>query len=170
MGRTRQTIIVESLNELQAHRSKVSSFKLSKKLESLLLIKSNRYARLEEVALHLGINIATLHRWLAIYREKGLQNFLQPETRNKPSKFITAEIHEGLQKCLNTTENSFWGFKDAQDWVKATYGVTIEYQLLWNYMTKKLGAKLKIPRRVHINKDAAAEQSFLKTPRHTKAD
>ncbi len=85
---------------------------------------------------------------------------LKTKKRKRNSNFITPEIHKGLKERLQNLKTSFNGFWNAQQWIKDTYGFDVEYQLLWHYMTYKLKAKLKIPRRSNIKKDSEATAAF----------
>jgi transposase len=163
MGRTRQTQIKECLNTLNSYKQKTLNYKSSKKLDLLLLISENLYDTLEEIAGHLSISIATLHRWLYKYREVGIDQYLSPEIRDRDSKLITPKIHQALADRLHDPEKSFNGFKDAQDWLKQEFDLDIEYQWLWKYMTTKLEAKLKVPRKTNVNKNQEASADFFKT-------
>jgi len=64
MRKVLQTKISESVEILKSHKSKVYSYKSSKRLDSLLLLKRNDYSRLEDLAIELEISITTLRRWL----------------------------------------------------------------------------------------------------------
>ncbi|MEM6722375.1 MAG: winged helix-turn-helix domain-containing protein [Bacteroidota bacterium] len=163
MGRTRQTEIKESLSTLDSYKQKALNYKASKKLDLLLLISTDTYGTLEEIATHLSISIATLHRWLYKYRAVGINQYLSPEIRDRNSKLITPDIHRALADRLHDPEKSFNGFKDAQDWLKQEFGLDIEYQWLWKYMTTKLEAKLKVPRKTNVHKDEEASADFFKT-------
>jgi len=163
MGKVLETEISESVEILKSHKSKVDNYKSSKRLDSLLLLKRNDYSRLEDLAIELEISVTTLRRWLNRYKSVGLTTFLKKETRNRPYSIITPEIHEGLKKRLSDPDNPFNGFWDAQNWIKETYGVEVNYKSLWKHITTKLDGRLKIPRKSHIKKDPQAKEAFLKT-------
>lgn len=163
MGKKSTTIIGESLAELQNLRPKQMTLNNSKRLESLILLKSEQFSTLDAIAKSLQINPSTLDSWLSIYRKGGIEVLLKQKKRIRTSKFITPAIHKALEERLRDPENSFNGFRDAQQWIKETYKVDISYQLLWHYMTHKLDAKIKIPRRSNIKKDPEATTAFLKT-------
>ena len=164
MGKNSTTVIKESLKALFNLRPKQITLSNSKRLESLILLKRGQFNTLESLAGSLFISPSTLDKWLFIYRKEGIDVLLKTKSRKRDSKFITPAIHKGLEQRLNDPENSFNGFWDAQQWIKDTYGVDVEYQLLWHYMTHKLDAKIKIPRRSNINKNPEATAAFLKTP------
>ena len=164
MGKVLSTPILESLEELKSYKNKVDNYKSSKQLDCLVLLKSNNYLRLEELALELDISVTTLRRWLNKYRSQGISNFLKKDTRNRPYSIISTEINEGLKKRLHDPENSFNGFWDAQNWVEETYGVKVNYKSLWSHINHKLNGSLKTPRKSNVKKDKEAEADFLKTP------
>ncbi len=158
------TVIKESIKELQELRPKQTTISNSKRLESLILYKSAQFDTLDSISKGLSISASTLDKWLSIYRKEGIDILLKIKKRKRNSKFITPEIHKGLKERVQNPKTFFNGFWDAQQWIKDTYGVDVEYQLLWHYMTYKLKAKLKIPRRSNIKKDSEATAAFLKTP------
>ena len=162
MGRRATTIVTESLEELYNLRPKQMSLNNSKRLESLILYKTGGFNTLECLAKHLLINPSTLDNWLSIYRKEGIEVLLKTKKRKGKSKFITPVIHKALEDRLKDPENSFNGFWDAKQWIKESFDVDIEYQLLWHYMTHKLKAKIKIPRKSNIKKDLEARDAFLK--------
>ena len=164
MGKVLKTEIKESIDSLNNYKTKIDNYKSSKRLDSLIFLKTNSYSRLEELALELNISISTLRLWLNNYRINGIEEFLKKDTRNRPYSIITPLIHEGLKKRLNDPENSFNGFWDAQNWIKETYGVEVNYKSLWSHITHKLGGRLKRPRKSNVKKDSEAEKAFLKTP------
>jgi len=164
MGKVLNTPILESLDSLKGYKSKIDNYKSSKRLDSLILLKTKQYNRLEVLALELDISVSTLRIWLNNYKNQGISLFLKKDTRNRPYTIITPEIHEGLKKRLNDPENSFNGFWDAQQWIAQTYGVQVNYKSLWSHITHKLNGTLKKPRKSNIKKDVEAEKAFLKTP------
>ncbi len=111
----------------------------------------------------LGISLSTVRRWLNKYRSVGLDEYLKKDSRKSSSSIITPEIHDGLKSRLEDPLNSFNGFWDAQQWVKETYGVQVNYKTLCSYITDKLGGRIKVPRKSNIKKDKEAEAKFFKT-------
>jgi len=89
---------------------------------------------------------------------------LLDKPKNKRSKIITTEIHQGLEQRAKDPQNPFRGYWDAQNWVKREYGVEIKYQRIREYLIKHFKTKTKSPRKSHIKKDKQAEEAFLKTP------
>jgi len=123
MGRQRKFKIDQSVEHLKSYKAEITDYQGSQQLNALILIKSGQYATLEEVALHLGVSNRTLQRWLKRYREDGLERLLSPLTRNKPSKFITPEIHQQLKQRLGSKDNPFSGYVEVQQWLEKTHHV-----------------------------------------------
>ena len=163
MGRHRKFNIDQSVEDLKSYKVKITDYRSSQQLNALILIKSDEYTTLEEVASHLGVSHRTLQRWLKRYREHGLERLLSPLTRNKPSKVITPEIHKELEQRLLSKDNPFSSYVEVQQWLEKTHHVKIGYKWLWAYMTTKMNSKLKVPRKVNVKKQPDAEDSFFKT-------
>lgn len=163
MGKVLNTPILESIDYLNSQKSKVDNYKSSKKLDCLILLKSGDYTDLKDLSDDLGISLSTVRRWLNKYRSQGLNVYLEKYRRKRTSSIITSEIHDGLKSRLEDPLDSFKGFWDAQQWVKDTYGVEVNYKTLWSYITDKLGGRIKVPRKSNIKKDKEAEAEFFKT-------
>ena len=163
MGKVFNTSIEESLDYLKTYKSQVNNYKSSKRLDCLIFLKSEEYIGLEGLSTDLKVSLSTVRRWLNNYKEVGLSEYLKKDTRKRPSSVITPEIHEGLKERLEDSKNSFNGFWDAQQWIKQTYGVEVNYKTLWSHITHKLNGRLKVPRKSNIKKDKEAEVDFFKT-------
>ena len=163
MGRKLRTTVTESTDHLSLLKRKQTTLRNVRKVEVLLLLKTEVFSKLDDIAKSLCISASTLDKWLRIYREHGISEYLSPIKPKRKSKLITAEIRSGLEKRLCDPEGSFLGFWDARDWIKQTYGVEINYQWLWKYMTTSLGAKIKMPGKSNVKKDPKAKAAFLKS-------
>jgi len=164
MGKKAQLDIQESIPELQKILAKRKSLQEEKRIKSLIAIKSGKFGTRQELADYLGIHIRTLERWLNSYNSGGILKMLLDKPKNKQSKIITIEIHQGLEQRVKDPQNPFRGYWDAQNWVKREYGIEIKYQRIREYLIQHFKTKTKSPRKSHIKKDKQAEEAFLKTP------
>ncbi len=164
MGKKAFLDIKESILELKKLLSKQHTLKREKRLKSLLLIKTGKFETRQQVADGVSVHIRTLERWLRNYKEGGVDQMLSDKPKNKTSKIITAEIHNGLSQRVNDSHNPFLGYWDAQNWVKQQYGVDVKYHRIRQYLIQHFKTKLKTPRKSHYKKDDQAEKAFLKTP------
>ena len=104
------------------------------------------------------------------YREQGIEKLLSPITRNKASKFITPETHREIEARPHSKQDPFSGYVEVQQWLSRAHGVEIGHKWLWAYMTTEMDSKLRVPRKVNVNKAEDAEDSSFKTARHTVTD
>ncbi len=156
MGKLSPLNIRESVETLKKIVSKQTSLKREKRVRALLYIKQNKFKTRQLVADCLGIHVRTLERWMNKYKSGGVEELLYDKPKNKRSKIITPEIHEGLSKRVHDPNNPFLGYWDAQRWVNETYGVNVKYQRIREYLQQHFKTKLKSPRKSHYKKDAEA--------------
>lgn len=163
MGKVAKVVVKEGLKDLKKLRSKVKTAKIQKRVECLIIFKSHPLKTKQAVADHLLVKRKTIHSWLALYKDGGIQGLLDTGSRNKKSKTISAEIHKGLEAKLQDDKDALLGYWQVQLWVKQTYGVDISYHWLRKYVIKYFKCKLKQPRKSHYKKDDEAATAFLKT-------
>jgi len=163
MGKQSKLEVKESLTELQKLLSKQKILKLERRISCLIFIKSKKFDSRQELADYLGVHKRTMERWLKDYSTSGISAMLTIEPKNKGSKIISQEIHNGLKQRVYDSNNPFLGYWDAQQWVNNQYGVEVKYQRIREYLIQHFSTKLKTPRKSHYKKDLEAEKSFLKT-------
>jgi transposase len=155
--------IKEDEATLRKYLSKVTTLQQEKKVRVLMYFKAYDTPIQEVIIKELNICTRTLQRWKKHYSEKGIKSLLKPQTRNKPSKLISGELHQALEAKSNDAKNPFLGYWHAQEWVKTEYGVDLNYWHLRQYLINHFGTKVKKGRRSHIRKDADVEELFKKT-------
>jgi len=163
VGNFSKVEVAESLEELKRAKSKIQTAKGQKRIECLMMFKSEPFKTKQAVADHLFVNRKTIHTWLDLYKAGGIKELLPATSRNKKSKIITEEIHEGLRKKLNDGSNALLGYWQAHSWVEQTYGIEISYGWLREYLIKHFKSKLKTGRKSHYKKDDKVVEVFLKT-------
>lgn len=163
MGKKAQLEIKESVSELEKELRKQGSLSREKRIRCLLFIKTGKFKTRQALAVYLGIHIRTMERWINKYKMAGISQMLYDEPKQRQSKIITEQIHNGLEERVNDAHNPFLGYWDAQIWVQQTYGVNIKYQRIREYLIKHFKTKIKTPRKSHVKKDMQAENAFLKT-------
>ncbi len=114
----------------------------------------------------MGINLRTQERWVLRYISGGITGLPTDKPKNITSRIITPQIHQGLSKRVNSSEQPFLGYEDAVQWVKNEYNVAIQYHNLRSYLIQHFKTKLKVPRKYHYKKDDKAVDAFLKTPEY----
>ena len=163
MGRQANIIIKESLEELRVLHKKESNAKLKLRLKSLIYTKEKRYKTQTILATHLGIDYSSLKRWFKQYREEGLASFLSIKSGGNKQSIITSEIHKQLSEKLNDSYNPLRGYWEAQQWLKMTFNLKMEYNTVRTYLIRHFKTKIKTPRKSHYKKDEQAIVAFFKT-------
>ena len=154
--------IKESLGDLKKLFSQHPREKERKKLSALISLKKQEFTTRQELADDLKVHSRTLKRWLNIYVAQGINELLSIPTRNKPSKVISPQVHQKLEKRLSDPNDALLGYKDAQRWLEQDLGVEIKYNNLYYYLQTHFKSKLKIGRKSHLKKEQDAIASFLK--------
>jgi transposase len=141
--------------------SKAKEFTIQESVSEL--IKSNRFKTRKSLTDYLGITTRTGERWTQKYKTKGIEGLLSDAPKKLKSRIITPEIHQGLSKRVNSSEDPFLGYWDAVQWVQNQFGVDVQYHNLRRYLIQHFKTKLKTPRKSHYKKDDKAVDAFLKT-------
>jgi transposase len=163
MATARKFHIKESSSELISLRKKQKVYRVEKRIIWLLEVQKDKFKTRESLASSLGINLRTQERWILQYISGGIDELLGDKAKNIKSRIITPEIHEGLSKRVNSSEQPFLGYWDAVEWVKKEYNVDVQYHNLRRYLIQHFKTKLKTPRKSHYKKDDKAVDAFLKT-------
>lgn len=163
-------IIKESVKELRNRLSRQSTLRGEKRIKCLLYIKENKFRTRQELSSYLGVHIRTMERWLRTYESEGIETMVVNKPKPRKSQFITKDIHNELKDRVNTSNNPFLGYWDAQKWLKDEFGLEIKYHTLRQYMITHFKTKLKVPRKSHVNKDDQATEAFFKTAPHIRSN
>jgi transposase len=163
MATARTFPIKERYSELINLRKKQTSYRIEKRVIWLIELQKKRFKTRESLATYLDINLRTQERWIERYISGGIEGLLIDKPKNIKSRIITKDIHQGLEKKVNSSDNPLLGYWDAVDWVKSEYGVSVSYHLLRYHLIKHFKTKLKSPRKSHYKKDDQAVTAFLKT-------
>jgi len=163
MGKSKEVKIKESILDLKKLKSQQGTLSKQKRVLCLIHILECKFKTKKELSTYLGVSIRTQERWLSKYRIAGLESMLTDKPKNKGSKIITKEIHQGLALKVNNSKAPFLGYWDAENWVYEQYGIRIKYHNLRKYLIKHFRTKLKVPRKSHYKKEEQAIEAFLKT-------
>ncbi|MGH1339760.1 MAG: helix-turn-helix domain-containing protein [Aureispira sp.] len=154
--------IKESGEELKKLRKRQTSLKYEKRVVALERIREKKDRTYQDLADYLGVKKRTLESWMTAYRRKGIEELLRVKPRRQGSVLLTSEIEEALSARLKDPKGGFSSYKEACNWVNATYGIGIQYNTLRVHLMKHFGTKLKSPRKSHVSKDPEAAAQFLK--------
>jgi len=154
--------IRESLEELEAHLRQQKNPRLKERIQALYLLKVGQLASVIEVAKALGRHRATVQRWLAAYRQDGLEAMLEFKTSPGRTPIIPQWAVNSLQKQLEQPQG-FKRYTQVQMWLETTLGVQAKYATVHHLTRYKLKAKLKASRPKNHKQDPGLLEGFKKT-------
>jgi transposase len=160
MAKALPVIVKESTKELKSiQRQKPSYYS---RIQMLLLIKEGKFITKDALADALKVSTQSVHIWRTKYNAGGIDKLLEDNRGGKPAK-ITAPIHKQLSNRLNSSKEGFKSFVEIQHWLQENFGLEMQYQAVNKYIKRKFGARPKVARKSHINKDDSAVALFKKT-------
>lgn len=90
---------------------------------------------------------------------------LQDKRGGNRTPLIDAKADKAIAARLSDGGNAPRSFKELQQWVHDNYIPGINYHTLNKHVKRKYGAKLKVARKSHVQKDEQAVEAFKKNQR-----
>lgn len=134
--------IYETLEELKILMNQNASTDDFPKIKALYLLKARQVNSLTNLAVLLGVNRITIHRWLNRYKQGGIQRLIRNQYRNGRRRKIPPDALQELKYKLTKTDSGFKTYCDVQDWLQEKYGLTVSYNVV--YGTIRYGLNLHI--------------------------
>ncbi len=135
---------------------------LRSRLQMLILMKEGKALSKRELADALGVNHNSVQTWRTAYKKGGLTALLKFERGGFKPSVIPPNVHRAIEKRLKNPVEAFTGFEQLRRWIEEHYLPAIHYQTVNKYVKRHFGAKLKIARKSHIQKDEQAVKEFKK--------
>jgi transposase len=152
--------VKESIKELKGLQKKQPSN--YNRLQMLILIKEGVIVSKDGLAAALSVSNKSVHVWRTRYNEGGIEALLEDNRGGKQGQ-ITEKVHQKLATRLNNSKDGFKSFVDIQQWLKENFDIQMEYHAVNKYIKRKFGARPKVARKSHIDKDDSAVALFKKT-------
>ena len=160
MAKALNVVVKESVTDLKSIQKDKPSY--YSRIQMLLLIKEGKFVTKDALSEALQVSTQSVHIWRTKYNAGGIDRLLEDKRGGKPAQ-ITAPIHERLSTRLNSSKEGFKSFVEIQHWLQENFGIEMKYQALNKYIKRKFGARPKVARKSHINKDENAAALFKKT-------
>jgi len=166
MGRQSKIIIKEDLKDLKLLHKLENHPQLKRKLKCLIYTKEKKYSTQAILAANIGVDHATIKRWLKQYSEETLELFLSIKTGGNRESVISKELHDALSVKLNSSTAPLKGYWEAEIWIKKEFDLNIKYHTIRSYLIRHFKTKLKSPRKSHYKKDEQVIETFFKTSKN----
>ena len=163
MARHSNIKIKENIDSLKKLHRTESNDRIRSHIKCLILLKERKSCTQLELSQYLGVDYATVKRWLKQYKEQSISSLATLKSGGKRRGVIDAEIHKSLANKVNDSNNPLQGYWDAVLWVKANHNIDLKYNTLRTYLIRHFQTKLKSPRKSHYKKDEQALEAFKKT-------
>jgi len=163
MARQSKIEVKENIISLQDLYRKEKNHRIRPRIKCLILLKEKKFQTQLEISKYLGVDYATLKRWLKQYKDEGLDSILVLKSGGARKSIISKKIHESLSVKLHDSNEPLLGYWDAVLWIKDTHDIEIKYSTLRSYLIRHFKTKLKAPRKSHYKKDEQAIEVFKKT-------
>ena len=153
--------IVESVETLSKLIKQEKNPQKRQRIQALYWIKTNLVESIGHLSSLSGKHRTTVSRWLSSYRKGGLSKMLDIYKSSGRKTVIPPEIEQILINELNEKEG-FNSYKEIQTWLYTIHNLEVSYKVVHDTVRYRLKAKLKVPRRSNVKKDAKAEAEFQK--------
>ena len=131
----------------------------------MLMAMVNGTTSTQELVFKTKSNRDSIRNWKNSYERGGLQGLLQDKRGGNRPALINAEQKAKLKEKLSNPKGGFTSYKQAVAWIDKNFGLSMNYHTVNKYLKRNFGAKLKVGRKTHINKDDNAAALFKKTIR-----
>lgn len=134
----------------------------------LITIKQQGSLSKYKLASLVGSGHSSIVSWRRIYLQGGIEALLIENRGGFKKGKITAVAEKKLASRLHNPKEGFRSFIEIQQWLEKEFDIKMEYHAVNKYVKRKFGARLKVSRKSHVQKDPAAEAVFKKPFRKTK--
>lgn len=112
-----------------------------------------------------GVNHNSIQKWRKSYVSGGIKKLLEFNRGGYKPSLINAHVHKKIEAKLTNPKEAFRSFKEMQQWIDIYFIPGIKYHTVNKYLKRKFGAKLKVARKSHINKNEKQVEEFKKNSR-----
>lgn len=154
--------VKESISELKKLLKSEPVHMASKIRMLLIAVQSNKPMSKNDLARQVGVNPNSIQSWRSTYLRHGISDLLKDGRIGFKPSVISKQSHKKIEKKLNNPQQGFTSYRELQVWVDENLEKGINYNTLRHYVKRKFGAKLKVARKSHINKDPKAGEAFKK--------
>jgi len=164
MGMTSNIAIKEDLKDLEKDFRASKNFKVRQRIQSLILLKEEKFKRQADLAAFIGVDHSSLKRWIKQYKTSGYTSLITLKSGGNYKGVVSESLHKALESKVNDSQDPLLGYWHAVAWVEENFNQDINYQTLRSYLIRHFQTKKKHPRKSHYKKDQQALEVFKKTP------
>lgn len=111
----------------------------------------------------IGVNHNSIQSWRSLYRKGGIKVLLEFKRGQYTPTYFDEKITHEIKERLYDPSSCIRSYEELRQWIDKEFIPGIGYQTVNKFVKRKFGAKLKVARKSHINKDEKAIKAFKKT-------
>lgn len=134
--------ITQTVQQLKTLLAKQTTARGKERILALYLLKINKARTLKDLAVVLGRDTATLHRWLQRYKTYGLEGMLTVRKGQGRKPAIPQAVMEQLRQQLENPDQ-FRSYGAVKNWLKEECGIDASYKVVHEAVRYKLKVRLK---------------------------
>ncbi|CDM94754.1 MAG: helix-turn-helix domain-containing protein [Limnospira sp. PMC 1291.21] len=138
----RQLEIQETLEDLNCLMSQTIATEGFAKVKALYLLKSNKVSSITKLAVVLGVNRITIHRWLNRYKQGGIDRLIFNEYKKGRRQKIPPDALQELKYKLTRQDSGFKTYCDVQSWLQEKYGLQVSYNVVYATIRYRLNMQI----------------------------
>lgn len=154
--------IRETETELKQLLRKEKTGSSKERIQMLYLLKSKKASTISQASELLGRHRVTLQKWLAKYRQGGLQKLLEQASSPGRTRKIPSWAEKALAKRLEEPQG-FESYSDICQWLESNLGIKANYKTVHSLVYYRLGASPKIARPQSLEQSEDRLKAFKKT-------
>jgi putative transposase len=137
------TKIEETAEELQSLMVGITSDYHLQKLRALYFLKTRKVKTVTNLAMMVGVNRITVHRWLNKYKKGGLKMLLNNRHPSGRRRKIPPEVLQALIGRLDRKNSGFKTYCDVQTWLQEKYGLEVSYNVVYSTIRYQLNLSIR---------------------------
>ena len=155
--------INESESELRSLLNSQTKLLQHQRAKALLLIKQGKVIYTYQLAKKLKRERKTIYNWLKLYKQEGIDGYLNVKSRGSRREKIPEEVKQALSEQLSNPSTTITSYVELLNWVESHYGILLNYKTLYSHCRTYDHSVLKVARKSHHKKDDQAVEVFKKT-------
>ena len=149
----------QSADELHKHYRAERNLEARKRLGALWLVR--RGESVSAAAQSMGVGKCTLTRWLAWYRQGGLEEVLSRVPRHGAlGNECRLSFHQQQGLVERSGRGEFRTYEEARRWVEEEWGVEYRYKGMYAVLARLGGVRPKVPRPAAQKADPEAQEGW----------
>ena len=134
--------IVESVEDLKKLMKEQKSSLAYAKVQSLYFLKMREVETVRHLAVSMGREERTIHRWLSFYRKGGIDRLLSEGNPPRIPKKISVEEVALLPNELKDPVG-FTSYKEIYFWLSVVREISVSYTTVYRLVRQELGSSIK---------------------------